>query len=103
MRPPAATRRTGDVNHFSAGLFLSRHSQSDCGGEGTPRLILCFGRLSGSRGWSPGPQPISPNSDAAVCRLLCREAFHRVMAPSLSFSVAFGNAHRGTGKRSGRP
>ena len=81
-------RRDEGVNHFSAGHFLTHHSQPDCGGEGTPRLSPCFGRLWGSRGWSPGPQSISPNSDAAVWRLLCREAFHRVMAPSPSFSVA---------------
>ena len=31
-------RRDEGVNHFSAGHFLTRHSQPDCGGEGTPRL-----------------------------------------------------------------
>jgi hypothetical protein len=35
----------------------------------------------GSRGWSPSPQSISPDSKSAVWRLLCREAFHRVLAP----------------------
>ena len=96
LRHPAASSHEG-VNHFSAGHFLTRHSQPDCGGEGTPRLSPCFGRLWGSRGWSPGPQSISPNSDAAVSRLLCREAFHRVMAPSPSFSVASAMPTGGTG------
>ena len=31
-------RRDEGVNHFSAGHFLTHHSQPDCGGEGTPRL-----------------------------------------------------------------
>jgi hypothetical protein len=31
-------RRDEGVNHFSAAHFLTRHSRSDCGGEGTPRL-----------------------------------------------------------------
>jgi hypothetical protein len=37
----------------------------------------------------------------AVWRLLCREAFHRVMVPSPSFSVASAMPTGGTGKRSG--
>ena len=39
--PTAAALSVGEapgVNHFSAGHFLTRHFQSDCGGEGTPRL-----------------------------------------------------------------
>jgi len=66
IAPNRPHRHDEGVNHFSAGHFLTHHSQPDCGGEGTPRLSLCFGRLSGSRRWSSGPQSISANSDAAV-------------------------------------
>jgi hypothetical protein len=91
-------RRDEGVNHFSAGHFLTHHSQPDCGGEGTPRLSPLLWSAMGLPGMVFGSAVHLFQFRRSSCGNCCAvKHFIGPWLPSPPFSVVSAMPTGGTG------